>query len=394
MDRTSTRIVIIFLAGGLVACGGRATPIGGDGDSDSDCDPPANHPADCSLVTDFQCGLEAGCEDGVVVAMWHEHVYCDGQEDIDHYSCEYVCPHGCRFEGNVRGEHNGQDLVASACGEPGECEPGMCRYCERSLGSEIGTQHCRLNGAGWEPCGEASPPRSCSTGWYSREFVECCVEQGFCCEDGEDYSAQPGSRRSIGDCAVGGCEDPDAETECEPGSCRICSPPAYDGFGTQTCVRDGTWGPCNEEHIVEECHHDGGWYSPCEAACCVMRGYCCQDMWDLDRDGDTWESLGECGERGCGRGGVVPWVCVPRDERYCDPPVTGGWGQQTCLEDGSGWGSCDEVLPPEECESFMEYGEEGQRCCMEHRLCCQDYWDLDLDGERRDSIGACEEDCG
>jgi hypothetical protein len=38
-------------------------------------------------------------------------------------------------------------------------------------------------------------------------------------------------------------------------------------------------------------------------ACCIDQGYCCQDQWDLDGDGDGWESLGNC----------VDIVCVPEE---------------------------------------------------------------------------------
>lgn len=39
----------------------------------------------------------------------------------------------------------------------------------------------------------------------------------------------------------------------------------------------------------EEC-----WFSPQFEACMVEQGACIQDMYDLDENGDTWESLGGC----------------------------------------------------------------------------------------------------
>jgi hypothetical protein len=42
------------------------------------------------------------------------------------------------------------------------------------------------------------------------------------------------------------------------------------------------------------------WYSSTAERCCVDSGLCCQDMGDLDYDGDTWESLGACDDISCG----------------------------------------------------------------------------------------------
>lgn len=41
-----------------------------------------NYPPDCSLVDYFQCGFDAYCDDGVILVSWHEHVFCNGQEEI------------------------------------------------------------------------------------------------------------------------------------------------------------------------------------------------------------------------------------------------------------------------------------------------------------------------
>jgi hypothetical protein len=44
-------------------------------------------------------------------------------------------------------------------------------------------------------------------------------------------------------------------------------------------------------------------YSPAAEACCIDQGFCCQDFYDIDRDGDNWESLGSC----------IDIVCVPTE---------------------------------------------------------------------------------
>lgn len=90
--------------------------------------------------------------------------------------------------------------------------------------------------------------------------------------------------------------DADAGCLCIPGAWRYCDTPAYCLWGIQRCADTGLeWGPCAETTgIPTECAGIDGWYSPNAQQCCVAHGHCCQDMWDQDRDGDTWESLGDC----------------------------------------------------------------------------------------------------
>ena len=87
------------------------------------------------------------------------------------------------------------------------------------------------------------------------------------------------------------------------------------------------WSHCNETAILTGCqpggadahdyewHYAGGfwdgqvfdpnddgilvmppdnWYNPAGEDCAVRKGFCVQDMWDLDNDGDNQESRGEC----------------------------------------------------------------------------------------------------
>jgi hypothetical protein len=77
--------------------------------------------------------------------------------------------------------------------------------------------------------------------------------------------------------------------------------PAYSNWGTQACQPDGLeWGACEEvSAIPSECAAVDGWYSPTAEACCVEQGFCCQDMWDLNENGDSWESLGNCVDIAC-----------------------------------------------------------------------------------------------
>jgi hypothetical protein len=62
----------------------------------------------------------------------------------------------------------------------------------------------------------------------------------------------------------------------------------------QTCDVDGEWGPCAEEAHHDVCSVIDGWYSPAFEECLIENDECARDMWDLDNDGDDWESLGTC----------------------------------------------------------------------------------------------------
>lgn len=92
---------------------------------------------------------------------------------------------------------------------------------------------------------------------------------------------------------------------CRPESERVCFPAYCSRWGTQTCDGDGlAWGPCRESPTPAECQGaDDTWDaaddSPDTESCCVTRGDCCQDHWDLDADGDTGESVGACDDVSC-----------------------------------------------------------------------------------------------
>ena len=88
---------------------------------------------------------------------------------------------------------------------------------------------------------------------------------------------------------------------CVPGASRYCDTPTYCRWGVQYCAADGlSWGTCTETTVPPQCSWTT-WYSPQAEECCIASGMCCQDMWDRDRDGDTWESMGNC----------IDIVCAP-----------------------------------------------------------------------------------
>ncbi len=90
-----------------------------DGRCQSGCERP-HHSFDCAEVSDFQCGIAPRCEDGTIVVDWHEHVFCEGMEELVYFHCEHTCPMGCE-EGTIADwPGSGQQLVADHCFE--SCE--------------------------------------------------------------------------------------------------------------------------------------------------------------------------------------------------------------------------------------------------------------------------------
>jgi hypothetical protein len=55
-----------------------------------------------------------------------------------------------------------------------------------------------------------------------------------------------------------------------------------------------SWGPCDESGIPADCIPLGSTYDAEAEQCCIDAGFCCQDYWDIDFDGDRDESLGDC----------------------------------------------------------------------------------------------------
>jgi len=96
----------------------------------------------------------------------------------------------------------------------------------------------------------------------------------------------------------------------------------------------------------------------------------------------------EC-PRGCA-------VCQPGSERVCFVSYCTIWGEQQCESDGRGWRRCREQEPPDACKSDdngfggASDSEEAERCCIEEGFCCEDYWDLDGDGDTDEMVGACD----
>ena len=97
------------------------------------------------------------------------------------------------------------------------------------------------------------------------------------------------------------CPEGEPPCVCIPGAWRYCDTPDYCLWGTQYCEADGMhWGACIEVTTIPgPCSEGDSWYSPSAEGCCVSSGFCCQDMWDIDHDGETWESIGNCTDIVC-----------------------------------------------------------------------------------------------
>lgn len=80
--------------------------------------------------------------------------------------------------------------------------------------------------------------------------------------------------------------------ECIPGTHRYCDYITYCSWGIQFCDSNSRWGPCIETtNIPSQCQYLGIFY---DEPCCINSGNCCQDIQDLDYDGDHDESIGNC----------------------------------------------------------------------------------------------------
>lgn len=88
--------------------------------------------------------------------------------------------------------------------------------------------------------------------------------------------------------------------DCVPGARRSCFETYCTGWGVEQCTDDGVWSSCREVQPTADCDDGNSEPDPGDERCCIDAGGCCADEFDLDEDGDTLESLGECGGTLCG----------------------------------------------------------------------------------------------
>ncbi|MFH1530192.1 MAG: hypothetical protein ABIK09_05580, partial [Pseudomonadota bacterium] len=91
-----------------------------DGYPDVSCEGPL-YSTDCAEIPYFQCGFMGFCGDGVLTAEWHEHIFCEGQENIVGYWCEHPCT--CKDGEIMDWPEDGAAFVEGYCDAPTDCIP-------------------------------------------------------------------------------------------------------------------------------------------------------------------------------------------------------------------------------------------------------------------------------
>ena len=89
---------------------------------------------------------------------------------------------------------------------------------------------------------------------------------------------------------------------CVPGSTRVCFKTYCSRWGVETCASDGlSFGFCEERSIPSACASiaDTDKTSPALEQCCIDNGYCCDDLFDLNGDGNTGDLVGSCKGTSC-----------------------------------------------------------------------------------------------
>jgi hypothetical protein len=104
-------------------------------------------------------------------------------------------------------------------------------------------------------------------------------------------------------CMAGHYSDCPARCQlCVPGSTSVCFKTYCLFWGTETCTADGlSYGRCFEEAPPPRCASIATQYmdSPELEKCCIDSGYCCEDHFDLDGDGNANDFIGKCGKTSC-----------------------------------------------------------------------------------------------
>jgi hypothetical protein len=86
-------------------------------------------------------------------------------------------------------------------------------------------------------------------------------------------------------------------------------------------------------------------------------------------------------------------VCMPGSQRVCFVNYCTYWATQRCSSDGMSMGPCVEREAPPECIEIARATHDSpelEQCCIDNGHCCRDEHDLDGDGDRSESLGACD----
>lgn len=372
----------------------------GPGTCVPDCDPPV-YSDSCAEVPYFECGFMAYCEDGVLYADWHEHVFCgpdDPLEDIVNYSCSFACPGGCNDGPVDDWPGSGVDLVrdcclgSTCCSTDADCDDGQ--RCEDSIGACvpvpgegqcwtdvdcegnaicIGGYLCPCGGPGHYSCDDCL--MACTQADQMGHCLDvygagCCESDADCPQldapftlvcRGRGLSGIPGWGECVPEPEEGRCwEDQDCPVgkECRSAALCGCLVDCDMVEGPGVCV--GPEARCHtvsEEWIRETC--DAANVVIFDGSGCVATGYgrCnCEPFCDLVYP-DMESCLAECGGCQVFDGGCddaippAPWwyfdgtQCVEEDSCTC------GGCPGTYLSEAACRNACMEQQP--DCEPYV-----------------------------------------
>ena len=83
------------------------------------------------------------------------------------------------------------------CHECTVCIPGSRRFCDTPSHDNWGEQICNDDGDGWGECYEISAPSGCEGYVYDQH---CCLEEGHCCQDWQDFDGDGDYNDTVGAC--------------------------------------------------------------------------------------------------------------------------------------------------------------------------------------------------
>ncbi len=258
----------------------------------------------------------------------------------------------------------------------------------------------------------------CQQGDVEECFVECHRGQRACVDcDWGACDAPPVTDEVCGDGVDNDC---DAQTDEAP-ECAVCEPNNSQaclgdcGYGKQTCLEDGTWGPCES---AEDCGCEAGESHEQPCGDCGAKTRNCTPDGEWGEYGPCLGELGEeqtracgnCGEqaRTCAADGLYgEWgictgegECAPEQEQLDGCEGVCGTRTRTC-DDACAWGewsACDESGGG--CGVGEEQTQDCGQCGVQVAV-CDDECQWGEFGECEEPLGAeCDagtfesEDCG
>lgn len=294
--------LVVLIASLLLSCSsatrrGLHDDADSEGQADSDADVDVDLDADIDRYADVDadadidgCLRQEICDDGL-------DNDCNRLVDDGCSGCppaEEIAFDDCCWDGIDNDCDGDFDEGCAPVSPDWACIPRTRRFCGSDDNGGL-VQFCVETGRGWTRCAHYYQlPEACVATMGASDFMQCLLDADECIQDSQDLDGDGDTWESIGTCRmvcpVQGCL-------CYPGAHRWCMLGHISWWGLQYCQEDAlTWGRCSvvsELPGYEVCSEEG-WFSPEFETCMVDRDACIQDMYDLDGDGDTWESLGGC----------------------------------------------------------------------------------------------------